>query len=234
MSDALPRASLPALLLLAALLALPGPPARAQAPPHVDETHASLNWILGRWRMPITCELEDGSRVPVEEAVVFRPSADDATGRTVRATFFGLDVPGATRCFNVIEPNVPDRRGVLYLTFVSHGRPEMGLSNLRRTLEDGEISYRVTRGRLRIRDLSRPDEGARIDDYQGRSATLTVRLIQAGSDGDKLLTPFAAAQELGAFGLRRVSFEWRGDELAGYRGYYLEDGERRPGQRPRK
>ena len=48
--------------LAGAALLMPDPGAAlAQAPPRVNETHATLNWIIGRWRMPVTCEREDGS-----------------------------------------------------------------------------------------------------------------------------------------------------------------------------
>lgn len=214
-------------IALLALLALPYG-AGAQEP-KIDETHATLNWIVGRWRMPVTCVRADGSRVHIEEAVVFRPAPEDADGRTLRATFFGIDVADAVRCYNLIEKNVPDRRGVLILTYLSHGRPDIGLANLRKNLaEQRALTYSIRRGTLQVRQLGSDAAPERLE-LAGSGTDLTVSLIAPGSDGDKLLGPLA--KKSGDASLRRLRFELAGDGIPGQHGYYLEDGERRPGQR---
>ncbi len=203
-------------------------PSRAQyiPPPHADETHATLNWLIGRWRMPVTCELEDGRRVNLEEAIVVRPAAEDANGRTVRATFFGIDVRGARRCFNLTRSEIPDRRGVLYLTFVSQGRPDLGLTRLRQNLETGELAYHITRGRLQIRPVGAPPDATIPLDFQGKDAALRVRVLRSSSDGFRMLESLAR-DDPAANRLRRVRFSIEGLEPSPFQGDYLETARRR-------
>lgn len=218
--------------LLGAALAPTGQAQELGNDPQVNETHLSLNWILGRWRMPVTCVREDGSSVELEEAIVFRPAPEDAMGRTMRATFFGIDVADAKRCYNLIEPHMRDRRGVLYLTFVSHqDRTDHGLSRFRRTVEDGEISYTIVRGKLQVREIGSSEEALSLD-YAGLEGRLTARLIKKRSDGDKLLGPYAHEHGVTA-AMRRLTFDFEAENLPGQRGWYLEDAERKPGQRRR-
>ena len=214
----------------AALLSAPAAAQDFGRDQRANETHISLNWIMGRWRMPVTCEREDGSTVAIEESIVFRPAPEDAMGRTVRATFFGIDVADAKRCYNLIETRLRDRRGVLYLTFVSQqDRTDVGLSRLRRTLEDGEISYTIVRGKLRVREIGNPDAEPLTLDYAGLEGKLTARVIKRLSDGDKLLGPYAREKGVQP-DMRRLSFLLHADTLPQQRGWYLEDPSRKPGQ----
>jgi hypothetical protein len=213
-----------------ALVALVAVPLQANAQqPKINETHATLNWILGRWRMPATCELADGSHVDVEEAVVFRAAPEDSAGRTIRATFFGIDVADAVRCYNLMEKNIPDRRGVLVLTFPSSGRSDIGLRNLMKHLRDDRgLSYVIRRGTLHVRQLG-ADEAERVD-FNGAGADLIARLLPYGSDGDRLLAPLADKSD-NPRSLRRIQLEIARDGVPEQSGFYLEDGERRPGRR---
>ena len=186
-----------------------------------------MNWLIGRWRMPVTCELEDGSRVDVEEAIVVRPASEDANGRTVRATFFGIDVRDAHHCFNLTRSEIPDRRGVLYLTFVSQGRSDVGLTRLRQNLESGELAYEITRGRLQIRPFGTPGEAVIPLDFAGEDAKLRVRVLRSSSDGFRMLKSLAG-DDPAARRLRRVSFTIEGVEPSPFQGDYLEAVRRRP------
>ena len=220
------------LAFAAALLLWPpaATPQKVGRDPQVDETTAMLNWILGRWSMPVSCAREDGSVVDIETAVVFRPASEDASGRTVRATFFGIDVAGAQRCWNLIETGVPDRRGVIYLTFTSQRRLDLGVTRMRHNLDDGGLSYRVTRGKLRIRDVGAGVEPRTID-FAHKETYLHVSLVKRGSDGDKLLSRFAEKRDP-LRRMRRLAIEVSGPDVeTATAGYYLEDPERVPGRR---
>lgn len=192
----------------------------------MSEIHATLNWILGRFRMPVLCEREDGSVIQLEEAVVFRPAAEDARGMTVKATFFGIDVAGAKRCYNLIEPEIPDRRGVLYLTYIAQDRSDIGLSDFRHSIRDGEVTYQVTRGRLRVRPIGDAETEPLVLEFEGRQGALTVSRLRPTSDGYKLLAPFAREQGVERLPLRRLSFRLELPDAASVRGYYLEDAKR--------
>ena len=214
--------------LAGAALLMPDPGAAlAQAPPRVNETHATLNWIIGRWRMPVTCEREDGSMIQLEESVVVRPAREDAEGRTVRVTFFGIDVEGARRCFNLTHKDVPDRRGVFYMTFVSHGRSDIGLTRLRQNLEEGSLHYEITRGKINVRHIGANSEEDRVVDFADVDAGLEVSFLDRGTDGYRLLTTLVKRDGLEGQPLRRLRFEVSGVEPGTYVGDYLEVPRRR-------
>lgn len=217
----------------AALLAtaLPAGAARADqgdytTPPRMSATQATLQWIVGRFRRPLTCERADGSTVDVEESVAFRPAREDRRGETVRATFFGVDVSDAVRCYSTLEPSVPDRRGVLFITFLAPDRPDVGLSQLRRELEDGELTYQVRRGRLRVRALGDDADEPREVDLAGGRTELVVRLVPPTSDAGKLLARYAAGEGPEGAALRRLEIELRKEGVSLLRVPYLEDGSR--------
>jgi len=221
---ALIRTGAPGLLLFALLAS----GALAQEP-HVDPTHGALNWIIGRWYMPVTCEREDGSRVQIEDAIVLRPATEDPAGRSLKATFFGLDIADAKRCFTMIDSNVRDRRGVLYLTYTSQRRTDLGLKDLRDDLEDGELTYQITRGKLRERNIASGDP-PRVLHYTSKDGRLTVKELKRGSDGYKLLSTAAPAQPAQGLAVRWLSLELTGREMDPVKAYILEDAERRPGR----
>ncbi len=213
-----------ALLLLAALLPLRSATTLAQGgPPRVDEITAALNWLIGRWRMPVTCVREDGTTVDIHDAIVIKPAMEDAAGRTLRVVFFGIDVADARRCYNLIDSHVPDRRGVLYLTYVSQLRFDVGLTRLRKTLEDGGISYEITRGNMRIRHFGEPESDPVMIDFTKKDATLDITLLRPNTDGYKLLKPLAKSEDADRHRLRRLIFDISGTESDSFRGYYLED-----------
>ena len=85
-------------------------------------TELALNRLVGRFRWPITCVQPGGESRQLEEAIVFRLSRALYKGSpAVRATLFGIEAPGASVCLNRVTPRLSDVRGVLYLTFYSHG-----------------------------------------------------------------------------------------------------------------
>ncbi len=209
-------------LLCAGLLLLAGG-VSAQAPPHIDATTLALRWILGRFQMPLTCLREDGSRIQVEEAVVIRTTQDP---RLAKATFFGVDVADATRCYNVVERNLPDRRGVLYLTYRWHVRPDLGTSDFRRALASGPLRYTIERGTLRQRPIGTAEGPVSVVEFEGAGAELVVSDVARGSDGDKLLgTPRTSAAGKGRRSRvpRRFVIEIQGHKDFSFRGYFLED-----------
>jgi hypothetical protein len=225
---ALVRTGAPGLVLFA-LLAGTAFAQQGAPPPHVDPTHGALNWIIGRWYMPVTCEREDGTQVQIQDAVVLRPAIEDPAGRSLKATFFGLDVADAKRCFTMINSNVLDRRGVLYLTYTSQRRTDLGLKDLRDALEDGELTYQITRGKLRERDIA-SGEAPRMLDYTSKDGRFIVTQLKRGSDGYKLLSTAAPAQPQTGGAVRWLSLELTARTMDPVKTYILEDAERRPGR----
>ena len=125
---------------------------------------------------------------------------------------------------------MPDRRGVIDLTFVSHVRPDLGLRRLRRTLETGEIRYEILRGRVEVREIGASGGEAERIEFQGKGARLEVRLLERGSDGFKLLAPLARGEPADGIPLRRLELRIRAAEIPAFGGFYAEDGSRRPGR----
>jgi hypothetical protein len=216
------------ILLCAAILA--ALPAGAQdgprRPPQVDATTLALNFMLGRFRMPVTCTREDGSLLEIEEAVVFRPAPQRSGSATIRATFFGIDAAEAARCYNLVEPQVPDRRGFLLLTYRAQNRPDMGLADFRRALKRGPLRYHIIGGRLQIRSLADPEAEPRVVRFNAANVPFVVRDLPPGSDEDKLLDRYGNAERSDGRVPRRLLFEIGGPEDFRFRGFYIEDDRR--------
>jgi hypothetical protein len=207
-------------------LALAGAPARAQQP-KADEASFALDYLVGRYRMPVTCTLASGEIVEREEAIVVRPGPSRSGRATVRATFFGIDAPGGARCYNLVSARVPDRRGVVILAWEGYGRTDLGLRDFRQELKRGSISYPVVGGQLEIRDLSTaaPPTLATLERDGSR---FVVKPVPRDSDGEKLLShlPVPPPAKGATRPARKLEFRLSGVPDVDVGGYYLEDLER--------
>ncbi len=192
-------------------------------PTGLDATTLALEWITGRYRMPVTCLRTDGSRIELEEALVIRRAPEHGDIRTLKVTFFGIDAPNISRCYNLVTPNIPDRRGTLYVTFRSTGRADLGPKDFRRRLASGELRYPIQGGQLRERGFSEAEPREHTVKFSRQGIDLVVRQIRGGSDADKLLAPYAKREPATHRGLRRFEFEIQGPDEFAFRGYFIED-----------
>jgi hypothetical protein len=207
------------------LLVLCGADARAQAP-KADEATFALGYLVGRYRMPVTCTLASGEIVEREEAVVFRPGPARSGRETVRATFFGIDAPGAVRCYNLVSARVPDRRGVVILGWEGFGRTDLGMRDFKQELKRGSISYPVVGGELTIRDPEHPGV-TQVTRPDRDGSRFVVAAVRPESDGEKLLSRVTPGPRRGApRPPRKFEFTFTGVEGMDRLGYYLEDLER--------
>ena len=202
--------------LLALALLFAGGPSLAQGPPKIDETTLAFRFVSGRFRMPVTCRLRDGTLIEREEAIVVRPDTRRHDRATLRATFFGIDAPEAEHCFNLIEPRLPDRRGVLYLTYKSLRRRDFGVADFRRQLQRGPLEYSIIGGHLQLREIGNRDSAPTTLVFE-KEWPFTVGRVLDGSDGDKLLRTVSARA-----GQRQFHFEFSGPDDFRFSGYYLE------------
>ncbi|MFQ5696741.1 MAG: hypothetical protein ACE5IL_00455 [Myxococcota bacterium] len=214
-----------ALLVMAALV--PSPPARAQSQPRRVElpiAFYAVQYLRGRFEMPVLCTRDDGEVVRVEESLTFKPSRNRDANQTLRVTFFGLPWEGMQRCYNVALGRIPDRRGVIFIRYANlEKRPDVGLRDFQRDLQRGPLEYRVVGGSLRIREVgSGAAEGRKVD-FSGRSVPFRVELIRRNSDADKLL---GRVQPVKGRQPRKLGFEIVGPDDFRYRGSYLEDSSR--------
>ena len=194
-------------------------PSRA---PSFDETTYALAWLQGRFRAPVTCVRRDGSRLELEQAIGVRSAPMRSGMPVLRVTFFGIDVPDAEKCFNVAEPRVPDRRGVLYVTYRSNRRPDMGLTDFRRTVRKGTIVYHIVGGQLRIRDVGEEAE-PRVVRFEDRDYPLRLRPVLPHSDGDRLLARYREEAPPDEDPSRQLWFEIEGPEDFAFLGAFIED-----------
>jgi hypothetical protein len=198
---------------------------RAQPPPKIDATVLALSWISGRFLIPVTCIKTDGSRIQLEEAVVIRGTQQRGSEPLLRATFFGIEVADVSHCYNLAESRVPDRRGIVYLTYRSNRRADLGAADFRRALRDGSLRYSIEGGQLQERVLGSNTSEPRVVTFDGRNAELIVSLVKAGSDGDKLLkhhTPTAPPSD-GQRVPRRLTFQIEGPDDFSFTGHFIED-----------
>ncbi len=219
----------PKLLVLAAL----GLPCAALAqvqlerPPALEDTATiAARWIEGRFRMPVTCLKKDGTRLELEEAVVIRPSRTDEVS-VLRATFFGIDAPDIERCYNTAMQEIPDRRGTLYLKRRGMSREDLGLTDFRRDVRDGEVSFAIERGTLSVRDLADPNAVRQRIEFKPGKHDLVTRQILSGSDGAKLLEDWYVEGRKQGLRLRRIKFSIDEVDAFQFNAYYIEDPKRR-------
>jgi hypothetical protein len=209
---------------LATLLAS-GSQAQSEAPVKADATTLGLYWIAGRFTMPVTCQLADGATVDVEEAVAIKP-APEAGSAAFKATFFGIDVTDARRCYNLVLKDLPDRRGVFYFTLRSLNRADFGMRDFRQMLEDGTLDYHVQRGSLRIRAVGAPEAEAQVVDFSGGRGSFLVRVLTPSSDGWRLLSRYRGQPVPAADKRRRLEFNLAREDQPALHGYYLETASR--------
>jgi hypothetical protein len=199
-------------------------PAAGQQAPQVkaEEGELALGYLLGRYRMPVTCTLADGSIVQREEAIVIRRAASPSRRQSVRATFFGVDAPGALRCYNVVNGALPDRRGSLTLGYEGLKREDLGMHDLRLELKRGALDYVVVEGRLEVRPFG---EGAepRTVLFRPGDGTFSLRPIPPASDGNRLLAPLIAESAGADRRPRQFEFQIQSSEGFAFSGFYLED-----------
>ena len=174
--------------------------------PMVDETTLALYWLRGRFRSPVTCIQADGTRVELEEAIVVRKGAKLSGMPTLRITFFGIDLPDATKCFNLIVPDLPDRRGSINVTYRSSKRKDRGMHDFQRAVKNKTLEYQIVAGTLRIREVGQHESQAQVvrfdDDYPLRVSTVIRR-----SDNAKLLAQYLGE---GPDPRRRLRFQLEG------------------------
>jgi hypothetical protein len=193
------RAAVPIVCLV--LLSLPAAAhpqeARSQTP-QISTRELAMRFAAGRYVAPVHCTHEDGSIVELQEAVTVRRDPSSMATTTgawrLRATFFGIDVGGVTHCYNLMETQLLDRRGTLYLSFRGQMREDLGLSYFRTELRDGEIEYHVEEGRLRTQEIGGGAEPVTVEFDD--DAQFVLRELKPRSDAARMLERFAAKKGL--------------------------------------
>jgi hypothetical protein len=214
-----------AALALALLLAGgSSPPAGAQQNSELPINIIATKFLEGRFQMPVTCNQTDGTQIEVHEGVVFRPAKNRDGTQMLKMTFFGIAGSDLARCYNLVHSSIPDRRGVLYLSYSSFDkRADTGIKNFVRSLERGPLEYVITGGRLQIQSVGDPEAETQVIRFDGKSTPLYVSAVAYGSDADKLLgrPPLVNGRRP-----RRLNFRIEGPGDFRFETAYLEDSSR--------
>jgi hypothetical protein len=196
--------------------------------PKYDVAELALRWISGRYIMPVTCTREDGSVVTVEQAVVIRAvPTRGGPPYTVRATFFGIDVDGAAHCYNLVDPRLLDRRGLLFFHMRSRRRPDMGMADFRHMLDDGLLTFQISDGKITTRPLGEPDSAPEVVQYRGADATMNVRVVRSGEDAFKALASLAPTDPQLNRRVRRLEFRVEHPEQGTFSAFFMDDWKQR-------
>jgi hypothetical protein len=177
------------------LALLPGP-AYAQGeqpqPPKMNADEIALLFLAGRYVMPVTCKLADGTSVEVDDAIEFKDSPEAGGGKSLRVTFFGIQVPNAEFCYSAIDRRAPDRRGVFFIHFRSRNRPDFGMADFRRLAKAGPLTYNAHRGELRVSGVGTEaaTQAPSVLHFDGGDARLSVESVVAGTDGARVVAQF--------------------------------------------
>ena len=166
-----------------------------QRPAHMNADEVAILFLAGRYVMPVTCKLLDGSQIEVEDSIAVKGAPEQGGGKILKATFFGIQVENADYCYSSIERRVVNRRGVLYLHFRTRNRPEYGVSDFRRMASAGPLTYNAHRGELEVREIGNgaAAQPPRVLSFEGGDSRLVVEGIAAGTDGAKLVAPYLAS-----------------------------------------
>jgi len=153
----------------------------------------ALNFIAGRYIMPVLCKRADGTTLEVEDAVELRFAPESGSGKAaLKVTFSGIDVANASYCYSSIERRVVDRRGSLFVHFRTRNRPEYGMADFRRRAKAGPLTYNAHRGELFAREIG-PDAAKaepRVLSFDGGDSRLVVESVPNGTDGAKVVSQF--------------------------------------------
>jgi hypothetical protein len=153
-----------------------------QAPLKMNADEIAIHFIAGRYVTPVTCKLEDGSSVEVEDAIQLKDSPEASGGKSLKVTFFGIQVPNAEYCYSNLERRVLDRRGVFFVHFRNRNRPDFGVADFRRIAKAGPLTYNAHRGALRVSGIG-TDAATREPlelSFDGGDARLVVESFPSG------------------------------------------------------
>lgn len=170
----------------------PDQPQPQQQPLKMNADEIALLFLAGRYIMPVTCKLEDGTSIEVEDAIQLKDSSDSSGGKSLKITFFGLQVPNAEYCYSSVERRALDRRGVFYVHFRNRNRPDFGVADFRRLAKAGPLVYNAHRGELRVSGTGRDAATleTRVLSFDGGDARLMVENVPAGTDGSRVVAQF--------------------------------------------
>jgi hypothetical protein len=231
------------LLLAAALVALAAAPAaRAQyrspsqppdngsyvPQPHPSEDQVAVFFLVGRYVAPVTCKKTDGTALELPLSIVFK-DAPEAGGNAIKATFFGIDVADVAYCYSLIERRIVDRRGTVLLRYVSYNRQDLGMSDFRRALNAGPITYTVFDGEISERGIGTDpgDAPPRTLSFQGGDSKLVIEQVVRGSDGAKLLEQFRPTDPEAKDPPRRFAFRFVAKDGSDFSVFAVEEAPRK-------
>jgi hypothetical protein len=181
-----------------------------QRPPHINADEIAIEFLQGRYIMPVTCKLKDDSQVEVDDSIQLKASPEAGGGKSLKATFFGIQVADADYCYSSVDRRVVDRRGFLHFHFRTRNRPDYGIADFRRMAKAGPLTYNAHRGELQVREIG-ADAAAqepRVLAFDGGESRLVVEGIPDGTDGAKIVAQFFAKHPPQA-GLTRRFFTFR-------------------------
>jgi hypothetical protein len=223
-----------ATLLALALAALPASAlaqgeSEYQKPAHINADEIAIQFLSGRYISPVICKRKDGSQVEVNDSIQLKASPEASGGKSLKATFFGIQVADADYCYSSIERRVVDRRGILHLHFRTRNRPEYGMADFRRVAKSGPLTYNAHRGELQVREIGGDSaaQAPRMVAFDGGDSRLVVEGVADGTDGAKLVTQFFAKHpEQEGLARRVFTFRFIAKDESEFTFYAIEDDRR--------
>ena len=175
----------------------PSEPGDYRQQPHPGEDAVAIAFLEGRYTSPVTCKRADGSSVEIPVSIVFKEAPEAGGGDIGKMTFFGVDIADAAYCYSLIERRIVDRRGTILLRYRSHNRTDLGISDFRRALKAGPLTYNASEGEIAERGVGTDpgDVPARTLSFAGGDSRIVVQEVPGGSDGAKLLDRFRPIPE---------------------------------------
>ena len=197
-------------------------------PPRVTAGDMALNWLAGRYRMPVSCVTAEGATHELSQNISFRPDQEAGAGKSaLKVTLFGIEPPEPVeRCYNLVQSDLPDRRGVMYVHFRYHEREDLGVADFRRLIRSGQLVYHVHRGLFREQPIGEDESQGTLTQLEGGDSRIEVSMVRTGSDADKLLgrfQPDAEPTTQKPFRARRLTLRFYGPEGLLFESHVVED-----------
>ncbi len=154
----------------------------------------SLDWARGRFATPVICEFA-GEPVRGIRRILIAPGPPHVQPPVGKLVFVDLDADDASRCFTDLGGESPNITGSVQIRLRGKWRSETAERDFREQLRRKQgFEYEIPAGGLRVETVTEPASPSRVVDFRG--GTVSLRVLDPGSDSERLLADFDSPRKL--------------------------------------
>ena len=166
-----------------------------QKPAHLNADEVAILFLSGRYIMPVTCKLMDGSTIDVEDSVVVKGAPEQGGGKQLKATFYGIQVENAEYCYSRDRsPRAESARRAATCTSARATAPSTAsrTSGAWRARARSRTTRTAASSRCARSGPGRPRSRRRCSRSTAATARIVVEGLADGTDGGKLVSQYFA------------------------------------------